>query len=75
MQQIIIILLLSDFQNILLLRNLLKRIKFPIAAPSANISSKVSAVTSSDVKDDFGKKLKYILEGGKSKIGIESHNH
>ena len=53
-------------------RNLLKRIKFPIAAPSANISSKVSAVTSSDVKDDFGKKLKYILDGGKSNIGIES---
>ena len=46
--------------------------KFPIAAPSANISSKISAVTSSDVKDDFGKKIKYILEGGKSSVGIES---
>ena len=53
-------------------RNLLKKIKFPIAAPSANISSRVSAVTSSDVKDDFGKKIKYILEGGKSSIGVES---
>ena len=53
-------------------RNLLKRIKFPIAAPSANISSRVSAVTSADVKDDFGKKIKYILEGGKSSIGVES---
>ncbi len=53
-------------------RNLLKYLKFPIAAPSANISSKISAVTSSDVKDDFGKKIKYILEGGRSTIGIES---
>ena len=53
-------------------RNLLKELKFPIAAPSANISSRVSAVTSNDVKDDFGKKIKYILEGGKSTIGIES---
>ncbi len=53
-------------------RNLLKKIKFPIAAPSANISSRVSAVTSADVKDDFGKKIKYILEGGKSSIGVES---
>ncbi len=53
-------------------RNLLKELKFPIAAPSANISSRVSAVTSKDVKDDFGKKIKYILEGGKSSIGIES---
>ena len=53
-------------------RNLLKELKFPIAAPSANISSRVSAVTSNDVKDDFGKKIKYILEGGKSNIGVES---
>ena len=53
-------------------RKLLKYLKFPIAAPSANISSKISAVTSSDVKDDFGKKIKYILEGGKSSVGVES---
>jgi len=53
-------------------KNLLKDLKFPIAAPSANISSRISAVTSSDVKDDFGKKIKYILEGGKSSVGIES---
>ena len=53
-------------------RNLLKNLNFPIAAPSANLSSKVSAVSSADVKDDFGKKLKYILEGGKSSIGLES---
>ena len=53
-------------------KNLLKNLKFPIAAPSANISSRISAVTSSDVKDDFGKNIKYILEGGKSSVGIES---
>jgi len=53
-------------------RNLLKYLKFPIAAPSANISSRISAVTSSDVKDDFGKKIKFVLEGGRSSVGIES---
>jgi len=53
-------------------RILLKHLKFPVAAPSANISSRVSAVTSSDVKDDFGKKIKYILEGGRSSFGVES---
>ena len=53
-------------------RVLLERLQFPIAAPSANISSKVSAVTSTEVKDDFGEKIKYILEGGKSLIGVES---
>jgi len=54
------------------IRNLLKNLDFPIAAPSANISSKVSAVDSSDVKEDFGQKVKYILKGGKSSIGVES---
>ena len=53
-------------------RNLLKKLNFPLAAPSANLSSKVSAVSSADVKEDFGKKIKYILEGGKSVIGVES---
>tara|TARA_B100000989_G_scaffold5817_1_gene4060 strand:- start:2974 stop:3906 length:933 start_codon:yes stop_codon:yes gene_type:complete len=53
-------------------RMLLKKLNYPLAAPSANLSTKVSAVDSNDVKDDFGKKIKYILEGGKSKIGIES---
>ena len=53
-------------------RNLLKNLNFPLAAPSANLSSKVSAVSSNDVKEDFGKKIKYILDGGKSIIGVES---
>ena len=53
-------------------RRLIRQINFPLAAPSANISSRVSAVKSSDVRDDFGKKVKYVLEGGKSSIGIES---
>ena len=53
-------------------RNLLKNLSFPLAAPSANLSSRVSAVSSGDVKDDFGKKIKYVLEGGKSSIGLES---
>ena len=53
-------------------RNLLKKLSYPLAAPSANLSSKVSAVNSNDVRDDFGKKIKYILNGGKSSIGLES---
>ena len=53
-------------------RKLLKKINFPLAAPSANLSSKISAVSSDDVRDDFGKKIKYVLEGGKSSIGLES---
>ena len=53
-------------------RSLLKKLNFPLAAPSANLSSKVSSVSSADVKEDFGKKIKFILEGGKSSIGLES---
>ena len=53
-------------------KNLLKRLGYPLAAPSANLSSKVSAVCSSDVVEDFGKKIKYILNGGRSSIGLES---
>ncbi len=53
-------------------RRLLRELKFPLAAPSANPSSKISSVCVSDVKEDFGKKIKYILEGGKSSIGLES---
>tara|TARA_A100000164_G_C21883965_1_gene761748 strand:+ start:10 stop:942 length:933 start_codon:yes stop_codon:yes gene_type:complete len=53
-------------------RELLKKIGFPLAAPSANLFSKVSSVNSEDVKEDFGNKIKYILEGGNSKIGVES---
>ena len=53
-------------------RKLLKKLNFPLAAPSANLSSKVSAVNSAHVKEDFGEKIKYILEGGKSSIGLES---
>jgi len=53
-------------------RNLLKKLNYPLAAPSANLSSRVSAVNSNDVRDDFGKKIKFILDGGKSSIGLES---
>ena len=52
--------------------SLLNKLEYPLAAPSANISTKVSAVKPSDIRDDFGKKLKFILEGKSSKIGIES---
>ena len=51
---------------------LLKILKYPLAAPSANISSKISPVTKGDVKDEFGERIKFILDGGRSKVGLES---
>ncbi len=55
-----------------LTRNLLKQLNYPLAAPSANISTKISPVSKKDVKEEFGKKLNMILDGGQSKIGVES---
>jgi len=53
-------------------RNLLNLLKFPLAAPSANISSKLSPTSAKDVAEEFGNKIKFILDGGQSKIGLES---
>ena len=53
-------------------RRLLKKLDYPLAAPSANISTRLSAVQASDVKEEFGSKVKYILDGGKCNIGVES---
>ena len=53
-------------------RQLLKKLDYPLAAPSANISTGLSAVRASDVKEEFGSKVKYILDGGKCNIGLES---
>ena len=53
-------------------QKLLRSLSYPLAAPSANVSKKISPVSKEDVKDEFGTKIKYILEGGRSKIGIES---
>ena len=55
-----------------LTRSLLKNLKYPLAAPSANLSKQISPVSKNDVIDEFGKKIKFILDGGQSKIGVES---
>jgi len=60
------------FPNHKIFKKLLKELDYPLAAPSANITTKVSAVQASDVKEEFGNKIKYILDGAKCSIGIES---
>ena len=60
------------FPNHKIIRTILKKINFPLAMPSANISSRVSPVSAEDVADEFKKKIKLIINGGVSKIGIES---
>ena len=55
-----------------IVRSILKKISFPLAMPSANISSSLSPINPYDVFENFKKKLNIIINGGNSKIGIES---
>ena len=55
-----------------LFRKLLKQLDYPLAAPSANVSTRLSPVQASDVNEEFGSKIKYILNGGRCQIGVES---
>ena len=43
-----------------LTQKLLKLLKYPLAAPSANISTKISPVSKDDVKEEFGNKIKSV---------------
>jgi len=53
-------------------RNLLKILNVPLAAPSANMSSKLSPTSANDVVDEFKNKLRFVLDGGRCEIGLES---
>ena len=44
----------------------------PIAAPSANISGKLSGTSFKDILEDFKDKVDIAIDGGNSEIGIES---
>ena len=55
-----------------IIRKILRNINFPLAMPSANLSKGLSPVNAKDVFEEFSKKLRIIINGGNSKIGIES---
>ena len=54
------------------IRKILKSLNFPLAIPSANLSTQVSPVSANDVVNEFGTALKFILDGGNCSIGLES---
>lgn len=51
---------------------LLSRLSFPLAAPSANPSGYVSPVTAAHVIQGLGGRIPYILDGGPCTVGLES---
>lgn len=55
-----------------MLRELLRMLPFPLAAPSANPFGYVSPVTAAHVEAQLGDKIDYILDGGQCTVGIES---
>ena len=60
------------FPKNLIAKNLLSSLDYPLAAPSANVYTQLSPISKMDVKEEFGKKIKFILDGGSSEIGLES---
>lgn len=51
---------------------LLGKLAFPLAAPSANPFGYVSPTTAQHVLDQLGGKIAYVLDGGPCKVGLES---
>jgi L-threonylcarbamoyladenylate synthase len=45
---------------------------FPLAAPSANLSNRVSPTNAEHVRKSLGNKIRLIVDGGQAQIGIES---
>lgn len=55
-----------------LFRRLLRLARLPLAAPSANPFGYISPTTAGHVRHGLGTKIRHILDGGPSHIGLES---
>lgn len=53
-------------------RKLIEYSDVPIAAPSANVSGRPSGTNIEDIIDELKDKVSYIIDGGDTKIGLES---
>ncbi|HEY5914620.1 MAG TPA: L-threonylcarbamoyladenylate synthase [Verrucomicrobiae bacterium] len=51
---------------------LIRECGFPLAAPSANPSNRVSPTTAAHVRRQLGSRIPLIIDGGQSQVGIES---
>ena len=55
-----------------LARKLLQLARVPLAAPSANPFSYISPTSAAHVQQGLGRRIKHILDGGESTVGVES---
>nr|WP_180882806.1 L-threonylcarbamoyladenylate synthase [Mesorhizobium loti] len=51
---------------------LIQRLGRPLAAPSANSSGRISATTARAVADDLGARIRLVVDGGATLVGLES---
>ena len=52
--------------------NILDQLDRPLAAPSANISGKISSTSADHVLKNLNKKIDAVIDGGSSSVGVES---
>jgi L-threonylcarbamoyladenylate synthase len=45
---------------------------FPLAAPSANLAGRISPTLARHVREQVGQRIRFIVDGGPSQVGIES---
>lgn len=55
-----------------LMQAVIRRCGFPLAAPSANLSTQLSPTNAEHVRQQLGDRVPLIVDGGQSQVGIES---
>src|SRR6185369_4386198 len=55
-----------------LMQAVIRECGFPLAAPSANLSNRVSPTNAEHVRKQLGSSIPVIVDGGQSQVGIES---
>lgn len=55
-----------------LIQAVIRECGFPLAAPSANLSNRISPTNAEHVRQQLGGKLQLIVDGGQAQVGIES---
>jgi L-threonylcarbamoyladenylate synthase len=55
-----------------LIQAVIRECGFPLAAPSANLSSQISPTNAEHVRKQLGGRIPLIIDGGQSQVGIES---
>lgn len=55
-----------------LMQAVIRACGFPLAAPSANVSGRVSPTSAAHVLQGLGERVRLVVDGGPSQVGIES---